>query len=45
MNAKIGFNLPWTISFVIGAVLTLAFGAALVAIGTKSRKISRSATL
>ena len=38
MNAKIGFNLPWTISFVIGAVLTLAFGAALVAIGTKSRK-------
>ena len=45
MNAKIGFNLSWVISYIIGAVLTLAFGAALVAIGTKSRKISRSATL
>lgn len=41
MNAKIGFNLPWIVSYIIGGVLTLAFGAALVAIGTKSRKMSK----
>ena len=38
MNAKIGFNLPWIISCIIGGVLTLAFGAALIAAGTKSMK-------
>ena len=36
LNASIGFNLPWTISYSIGGVLTLAYGAVLVYYGKKS---------
>ena len=34
-NATIGFNLPWTISYPIGAVLTIAYVVAIVSYGKK----------
>ena len=37
-NAKIGFNLPWGVSYVIGAVCCLAYIAAIVWYGKKRAK-------
>lgn len=39
-NAKIGFNLPWTISYIIGGALTLAYGVALVVLGKRQEKLT-----
>ena len=36
-NAKIGFGLPWAVSYIAAAVLALAYAAALVFFGNKSR--------
>ncbi len=35
LNAKIGFNIPWTISYIIAGVLTVAYLYAVVRIGKK----------
>ena len=40
LNAQIGFNIPWTISYIIGAVLTFAYGAAVIICGRKSTKMN-----
>ena len=36
LNASIGFNLSWTISYAIAGVLTLAYGAAVIYCGRKN---------
>ena len=36
-NAKIGFGLPWAVGYIAAAVLALAYAAALVFYGKKSR--------
>ena len=36
LNAAIGFNLPWLISYVIAGVLTVAYGVALIIYGGKN---------
>ncbi len=38
LNAKIGFNLPWIASYIIGGVLTVAYGAAVIIFGKKRAK-------
>ena len=38
LNAQIGFNLPWVISYSVAGALTAAYGAALVICGMKSVK-------
>ncbi|HBI52103.1 MAG TPA: carbon starvation protein A [Ruminococcaceae bacterium] len=38
LNAKIGFNLPWTAAYIVSAVLTLGFAAAVVIYGKKKTK-------
>ena len=35
LNAEIGFNLPWIVSYIIGGVLTAAYGAAVIILGKK----------
>ena len=35
MNAKIGFNLPWNIAYILGALVALAYAAILVVYGNK----------
>ncbi len=40
LNAQIGFNLSWTLSYAIGGVLTAAYAAAIIRCG-KSEKIAR----
>ncbi len=40
LNAKIGFNLPMPVSYIVAAVLTLAYGAAIERYGRKHRKLS-----
>lgn len=42
LNAKIGFNLPWVVSYIIGGVLTLVFAAVLITAGKKSRNTVRN---
>lgn len=37
LNAKIGFNLPWPISYVIAAVLTVAYTIFVVRCGKNKR--------
>ncbi|MBR0470792.1 MAG: carbon starvation protein A, partial [Clostridia bacterium] len=37
LNAEIGFNLPWTVSYILGGIIALAFGAALVLCGKRYR--------
>ncbi|MBQ3464154.1 MAG: carbon starvation protein A [Clostridia bacterium] len=37
LNAQIGFNLPWTVSYILGGIIALAFGAALVLCGKRYR--------
>lgn len=39
LNAQIGLNLPWEASYIVSAVLTLAYGAAIVIYGKKQQKI------
>jgi carbon starvation protein CstA len=36
LSAKIGFGLPWTAAYIISAVLTLAYGAALIWYGKRN---------
>ena len=43
LNAQIGFNLPWTAAYIVSAVLTLAYGAALVIYGRKTEKLATKA--
>ena len=38
LNAAIGFHLPWTASYILAGVLTVAYGAAIVLYGQKSTK-------
>jgi carbon starvation protein CstA len=38
LNAKIGFGLPWTASYIIAAVLALGYVAALVLYGQKKKR-------
>ena len=38
LNAQIGFNLPWAASYIVSAVLTLIYGAAIVLYGRKADK-------
>ena len=38
LNAKIGFNIPWTISYIIAGVLTAAYLYAVVHIGKAAGK-------
>ena len=40
LNAQIGFNLSWMLSYAIGGVLTAAYAAAIIRCG-KSEKIAR----
>ncbi len=35
LNAKIGFNLPWTAAYIVSAVLTLGYAAGIVIYGRK----------
>ncbi len=41
LNAEIGFNLPWIASYIIGGVLTAAYGAAVIIFGRKRAKSLR----
>ena len=36
LNAQIGFNLPWEATYIVSAVLTLGYAAALVIYGRRS---------
>ena len=45
LNAQIGFNLPWTAAYIVSAVLTLAYGTALVIYGRKTEKLVTKAKL
>lgn len=36
LNAQIGFNLPWEATYIVSAVLTLGYAAALMIYGRKS---------
>ena len=38
LNARIGFSLPWTASYIISAVITLGYGAVLILYGKKQNK-------
>ncbi|MBO6303257.1 MAG: carbon starvation protein A [Ruminiclostridium sp.] len=38
LNAQIGFNLPWAAAYIVSAVLTLAYGAAIVIYGRKQQR-------
>lgn len=38
LNAAIGFNLPWPVSYVIGGILTIAYGFAIVTYGKRRIK-------
>ena len=38
LNAAIGFHLPWTASYILAGVLTVAYGAVIVFYGQKSVK-------
>ena len=40
MNAEIGFNLPWTASYIIAGIVTLAYGSAIVFCGKKAKQCS-----
>lgn len=37
LNAQIGFNLPWTAAYIVSAVLTLAYAAAVIIYGNRKR--------
>lgn len=37
LNAKIGFNLPWTAAYIVAGVLTVAYGALIVRAGLARR--------
>ena len=37
LNAKIGFQLPWSVSYILAAVLTLIYAAAIVRYGKKQQ--------
>lgn len=39
LNAKIGFNIPWTASYIIAGVLTLAYAAAIIMHGRKTQSL------
>ena len=43
MNAKIGFHIPWTIAYVIGACAAAAYVAAILRYGKKraTRKLAK----
>lgn len=38
LNAKIGFNLPWTAAYIVAGVLTVAYGALIVRAGLVRRR-------
>ena len=38
LGAKIGFNLPYTVSYIAAAVLCLAYGAAVTLYGRKTKQ-------
>ncbi|MCR5015124.1 MAG: carbon starvation protein A [Ruminococcus sp.] len=40
LNARIGFNLPWTASYIIAGIVTLAYGSAIVFCGKKAKQCS-----
>ena len=37
LNARIGFNLPWTASYITAGIVTVAYGAVLVLYGRKQK--------
>lgn len=39
LNASIGFNLPWNVSYIIAAVLTVAYGVTIKMISASSREL------
>lgn len=38
LNAAIGFNLPWTASYITAGILTIIYGAAVIVCGKEKRK-------
>lgn len=45
LNAKIGFNLPWTAAYIVAGVLTVAYGALIVRAGLARRRRIESGEL
>lgn len=41
LNATIGFNLPWNISYIIAAILTIAYAVAIILCGKKQSKLNK----
>ena len=39
LNARIGFNLPWTPSYIVACVTSLAYGTALVCCGNSKKSV------
>ena len=39
LNAKIGFGLPWIVSYIVAGILAIAYGAILITFGKKKNQL------